>query len=85
MKSSSKRCSEHVARMVERKNSYQISVDSPEKESLLGRRRRRWYDNIKTDVKEQYTNVGGLIWFTEKIVVRCCEHSNGTLRCVRSG
>jgi hypothetical protein len=42
----------HVARMGARRNSYRILVGKPEGRRPLGRRRRRWVDNIKMDVRE---------------------------------
>jgi hypothetical protein len=37
----------HVARMREKRNAYRILVGNPEGKRQLGRRRRRWVDNIK--------------------------------------
>jgi hypothetical protein len=42
----------HVARMGEKKNSYRILVGRPEGRRTLGRRRYRWEDNIKMDLRE---------------------------------
>jgi hypothetical protein len=42
----------HVARMVERRGAYRILVGKPEGRRPLGRPRRRWDDNIKTDFRE---------------------------------
>jgi hypothetical protein len=36
----------------ERRNAYKILVGKPEGRRSLGRRRRRWVDNIKTDLRE---------------------------------
>jgi hypothetical protein len=38
--------------MGERRNSYRILVGKPEGKIPLGRPRRRWLDNIKTDLRE---------------------------------
>jgi hypothetical protein len=42
----------HVARMEEKRNAYRILVGKPEGKRPLGRPRRRWVDNIKTDLRE---------------------------------
>jgi hypothetical protein len=41
----------HVARMGEKRNAYRILVGKPEEKRPLGRPRRRWADNIKTDLR----------------------------------
>jgi hypothetical protein len=38
--------------MGEKRNGYTILVGKPEGKSPLGRPRRRWVDNIKTDLRE---------------------------------
>ena len=45
----------HVARMGEDRGVHRVLVGKPEGKSLLGRRRRRWEDNIKMDLQK----VGG--------------------------
>jgi hypothetical protein len=42
----------HVARTGEKRNAYRILVEKPEGERPLGRFRRNWKDNIKTDPRE---------------------------------
>jgi hypothetical protein len=42
----------HVARMGEKRNAYRILVGKPEGKRPLGRRRHRWMDNIKMDLRE---------------------------------
>jgi hypothetical protein len=42
----------HVARIGEKRNAYRILVGKPEGMRQLGRRRRRWVDNIKMDLRE---------------------------------
>ena len=42
----------HVARMGERRGVYSVLVGKPEGKRPLGRRRRRWEDNIKMDLQE---------------------------------
>ena len=46
------RWEEHVARMGERRGIYRILVGKPEGKRPIGRRRRRWEDNIKIDLQE---------------------------------
>jgi len=42
-----------VARMEERRGVYRVLVGKPEGKRPLGRPRRRWEDNIKTDLQEE--------------------------------
>jgi hypothetical protein len=42
----------HVARMGEKRNIYRILVGKPEGKRPLGRRRHRWVENIKIDLRE---------------------------------
>ena len=42
----------HVARMGERRDVYRVLVGKPEGKRPLGRPRRSWEDNIKTDLQE---------------------------------
>jgi hypothetical protein len=51
--------------MGERRGAYRASVGKPEGRRPLGRPRRRWEDNIKTDIQE----VGGKAW-TELLSLR---------------
>ena len=46
------RWAEHVARMGERSGVYIVLVGKPEGRRPLGRRRRRWEDNIKMYLQE---------------------------------
>jgi hypothetical protein len=55
VKSRRMRWAEHVARMVEERGVHRVLVGKPEGKRPLGRPRRRWEDNIKTDLQE----VGG--------------------------
>jgi hypothetical protein len=50
----------HVARMGQTRNAYRILVGKPEGKRRLGRRRRRWVDNIKMDLRE--TGWDGMDW-----------------------
>jgi hypothetical protein len=49
----------HVAGM-EEKRAYRILVGKPEGKIPLGRRRHRWEDNIKMDLRE--IGWGGVVW-----------------------
>jgi hypothetical protein len=40
----------HVARLGERRGVYRVLVGKPEGKRPMGRPRRRWEDNIKTDI-----------------------------------
>jgi hypothetical protein len=46
--------------MGEKRNAYRILVENQERKSPLGRRRRRWMNNIKIDIKE--TGWDGMDW-----------------------
>jgi len=48
----------HVARMWERRGVYRVLLGKPEGTIPLARHRRRWEDNIKTDLQE----VGKGVW-----------------------
>jgi hypothetical protein len=52
IKSRRMRWTGHVARMEEKRNAYRTLVVMPEGKRQLGRPRRRWVDNIKTDLRE---------------------------------
>jgi hypothetical protein len=52
IKSMRMRWAGHVARMVEKRNAYRLLVGKPEGKRPLGRRRRRWVDNIRMDLGE---------------------------------
>jgi hypothetical protein len=43
--------------MGEKRNAYRLLVGKPEGERPLGRRRRRWIDNIKVDLLERGVSV----------------------------
>jgi hypothetical protein len=60
MKSRRVRWAGHVARMGAKRNAYRILVGNPERKRPLGRPRRRWVDNIKTDLREIGWN--GMDW-----------------------
>jgi hypothetical protein len=50
----------NVARMGEKRNAYRILVGKPEGKRPLGRRRRRWVDNIKIDLNRDRMGWCGL-------------------------
>jgi hypothetical protein len=52
IKSRGMRWAGHVARMGEERGAYKVLVGRPEGRQPLGRRRRRWEDNIKMDLQE---------------------------------
>jgi hypothetical protein len=52
IKSRRMRWAGHVARMGEKRNAYRILAGNPEGKRPLGRRRRRWVNNIKIDLRE---------------------------------
>jgi hypothetical protein len=56
------RWAEHVARVGKKRNAYRIFVGNPEGKRPLGRRRRRWVDNIKTDLRQDGMVWTGSIW-----------------------
>jgi len=52
IKSRRMRWAGHVARMGKERGVYRVMVGKPEGKKPLGRRRRRWVDNIRTDLQE---------------------------------
>ena len=52
IKSGRMRWAGHVVRMDEEKGVYRVLVGKPERKRTLGRPRRRWADNIRTDLHE---------------------------------
>jgi hypothetical protein len=62
IKSRRMRWSGHVAQMGETRNAYRILVGTPEGKKPLGRIRRRWVDNIKTDLKRDWMVGTGSNW-----------------------
>jgi hypothetical protein len=50
----------HVARMGEGRGVYRVLVGRPESKRPLGRPRRRWENNIKTDLREMW--IDGVNW-----------------------
>jgi len=52
IKSRRMRWAGHVVRMGEERGVYRVLVGKPERRRPLGRPRRRWVDNIRTDLQE---------------------------------
>jgi len=52
IKSRRMRCAGHVVHIGEERGVYRVLVGKPEGKRSLGRPRRRWVDNIKTDLQE---------------------------------
>jgi hypothetical protein len=50
----------HVARRWEKRNAYRLLVGKPKGKRPLGRPRRRWVSNIRTDIGE--VGWGGVNW-----------------------
>jgi len=50
----------HVVRMGKTRGVYRVLVGKPEGKRPLGRPRRRWEDNIETDLQE--VGCGGMAW-----------------------
>jgi hypothetical protein len=53
----------HVANMGRMRNSHKILVNEPEGKKTLGRRRSRWEDNIKMNLKHCVRVWDGFKWF----------------------
>jgi len=51
-KSRTMRWAGHVARICEERGVYRVLMGKPEGRRPLGRHRRRWVDNIRTDLQE---------------------------------
>jgi hypothetical protein len=47
------RWAEYIARMGVKRNAYRILVGKPEGKRPLGRRKRRWEDNLKVELRER--------------------------------
>ena len=60
IKSRRMRSARYVACVGERRGVYRVLVGKPEEKRPLGRPRRRWEDNIKTDLQE--VGCGGIDW-----------------------
>ena len=51
----------HVARMEKSRSAFKIFTGKPTGKRLLGRPRRRWEDNIRTDLEELGVNEGNWV------------------------
>ena len=60
IKSRRMRSAGHVARMGEERGVYRVLVGKPKGKRPLGRPRRRWVDNIRTDLQE--VGCGYMYW-----------------------
>ena len=58
IKSTKLRWAGHVARMEEGRNAFKISTGKPTGKRPLGRPKRRWEDNIRSDVEEKVSMRG---------------------------
>ena len=65
LKSRRMRWAGHVARMEEGRGVHKVLVGKPEVKRPLGRPRRRWEDNIKTDFEEVGRGCGNWMELTE--------------------
>jgi hypothetical protein len=62
IKSRRMRWAGHEAQIGEKRTAYRLLVGKPEGRRPLGRPRRRWVDNIKTDLGERLRGWGGVYW-----------------------
>jgi hypothetical protein len=74
IKSKRMRWAGHVARMGEGRIMYRVLVGKPEGKRPLGRRRRRWEDGIKMNLREIGWGVwSGFTWFRIGFLAGSCE------------
>jgi len=73
----------HVARMGEERGVYRVWVGKPEGKRPLGRPRRRWLDNIRTDVQEVgiWTGLGWPRIGTGGGGFECGNEPSGSVKC----
>ena len=75
----------HVARMGEERGVYRVLVGKPEGKRPLGRPRRRWVDNIRTDLQEvgcRYMDWIGLAQDRQVADARECGNETwGSVKC----
>ena len=85
IKSRRMRWAGHVARMGEDRGMYRVLVGKPEGKRPLGRPRRRWVDNVRTDLQE--VRCGYMDWIGlahDRQVADACECGNepsGSVKC----
>ena len=65
LKSRRLRWAGHVARLEQSRNAYRVLVGKPEGKRPLGRRRRRWEDNIRMYLREVVCDPGEWIDLAE--------------------
>jgi hypothetical protein len=81
IKSRRMRWAGHVARMGVRRGVYRVLVGRPEVKRPLGRPRRRWEDNIKTDLRETGIDEPNWIQLAQDMVQwRACVNTVMNLR-----
>jgi hypothetical protein len=56
------RLARHITGMRQKRNAYSLLVGKPEGNRQVGRPRRRWVDNVKTDLGEIELGGGGIEW-----------------------
>jgi len=86
IKSRRMRWAGHVARMGEERGVYMVLVGKPEGKRQLGRPRRRWVDNIRTDLQE--VGRGYMDWIglaQDRQVADGCECGNEPSSSVKCG
>ena len=67
----------NLARMGNRGHAYRVLVARPERRRPLGRRRRRWEDNIKNESSRNGAGAWiGLILYGARVGGGCCECGN---------
>jgi hypothetical protein len=72
---------EHVARMGKKRNVYRLFVGKPEGKRPLRRPRRRWMDNIKTDLLVIVLNVVDWIGWAQYRYRWKPFESSGSIKC----
>jgi hypothetical protein len=75
---------EHATCMREKRNAYRVLVGKQERKRPLERRRCRWEDNIKINLRE--TGWGGMDWIhlsQNRDVLGPCEHGNEPLDSIK--
>jgi hypothetical protein len=80
------RWARYVACTKEMKNAYKTLFGNPEGKRPLGRPRRRWNDNIKTDVREIGWKVRiGFMWLRIGNSAGSCEQVNESSVSIKGG
>ena len=72
----------HVARMGEERGAYRVLMGKPEGKRPLGRPRRRWVDNIRTDLQEVGCGYGNWIGLAQVAdACECGDEPSGSIKC----